>query len=98
MGASEKTMTLDGKLTEEQVKQKFYDRQEEDRDYYGTDPYNGSFSTFNGIVFCVRTFTNEDEAVDYILEESKKWGPAIAAKYKVSETEFKWLIGGWAAE
>lgn len=97
MGASEKTMSLDGKLTEEQVKQRFYDRQQYDREEYGEDPYNGSFTTFDGIKFASKQFTNWQEARDYILDNTKKWGNALAVKVNEDEHDY-WLVGGWAAE
>lgn len=98
MGASEKTMTIKGELSFDEVKEIFYQRQEEDRDYYGRDPYNGSFTTFNGIKNCYRSFDHYNEAVDYILGNSEKWGEALAVKYKGTNNELKWLVGGWAAE
>lgn len=97
MGSCEKTMTLDGKLTEEQVKQKFYDLQEEDRDEYGRDPYNGSFSTMNGIKVTSKQFTDWNKATEYILDNTEKWGNALAVKVDADDHDY-WLVGGWAAE
>lgn len=98
MGACEKTMTLDGCLSFEQVKEIFKDRQEQDRYDYGNDSYNGSFTTFNGIKNCLRTFNSYNEAQSYILDNSEKWGYALAVNYMETNGVKKWLVGGWAAE
>lgn len=97
MGASSKFMSLNADLSKEQVEKIFEERQEEDRDYYGNDPYNGSWTTFCGIKFISKVFDTEDGAVDYILENAEKWGYALAVKVE-EPNNCSWLIGGWAAE
>lgn len=97
MGASDRFMTLDGNLSKEHVKEKFYERQEEDRYYYGNDAYNGSFTTFNGIEFKWQKYDDENDARTFILDKQEKWGPAFAVKVE-NENQNIWVVGGWAAE
>lgn len=72
MGASSRFMTLNGDLTKEQVKNSFYEKQENDRQEYGNNLYNGSFTTFCDIEFKNRSFSNESDAIDYILNKQEK--------------------------
>lgn len=96
MGAHELYMVLKGNLTENEVKNKFYERQENDLKEYGENPYNGSFSTFCGIDIKQLIFSSRLEAENYILNKSEKWEKALAVKI-LNEQEDFWLIGGWAA-
>lgn len=96
MGAHDIFMTVKGDKTEEEVKARYYERKEDDRDYYGNDPYNGTFSTLGGIDIRSLSFSTRDEAEEYILNKTDKWGNAIAVRV-INDAENYWLIGGWAA-
>ena len=97
MGACSKFMTLTGDLTKTQVMDRFYERKEYDREQYGNDPYNGSWSTFGDIEFMDGTWYDGPRAERFILDHTKKWGNALAVKVEEGCKCF-WLIGGWAAE
>ena len=82
MGAVLNMMTLDGKLTKEQVKKAFDTRCEADGYEYGHS-YSGSFSEFPGLDFTDCCFETEDEARDYVEQHGEKWEPAVAVRYKL---------------
>ena len=96
MGAHFLTMTVES-TDKETVRKEFRARQAEDEYEYGHNPYNGSFSTMDGIEFVAQTFTNEDDASDYLLTHSEKWGNALAVTVKEDNREPFTLIGGRAA-
>jgi len=97
MGACSKFMTLRGDLTKTQVMDRFYERQEDDREEYGNDPYNGSWTTFEDIEFIGGVWKDGPQAERYILDHAEKWGNALAVQVQ-EENKCFWLIGGWAAE
>lgn len=84
MGAVYNDMTLDGKLTKEQVLAIFNERREQDG-YDCGHSYSGSFSQFNGLKFTGREFLTADEAHDYVEGLDTKWGPAICVRHKKYE-------------
>jgi hypothetical protein len=96
MGAYELTMVLNGELTQDQVEKAYYERKQDDEYWHGCDPYNGTFTTMNGIKFRQRTFDSERDATEYILDNTEKWGDALAVKFTREGKTF-WLVGGWAA-
>jgi len=69
----------------------------EAQEEYGTDPYNGTISTTRGIGISSRVFSNENEAEEYVIDHTEKWGSVLAVKVKNDKQEF-WFVGGWAAE
>lgn len=84
MGAVYNDMTLDGKLTKEQVLAKFNERCEQDG-YDCGHSYSGSFSQFNGLKFTGKEFQTAEEAYNYINDLDTKWGPAICVRFKQFE-------------
>lgn len=89
MGATNIDMTLPGHLTREQVLQKFKAQQESDRIEYGTDAYNGSFSTIESLRFGAdlrnvegfkNPFASVSEATDFCLQHAQKWEFAVAVQ------------------
>lgn len=84
MGACYNDMTLDGKLTKEQVKAKFDDRCRQDGHDCGHS-YSGSFSQFNGLTFTGKVFETLDEAHDWVQDQDTKWGPALCVRHKAYE-------------
>jgi len=84
------------------VAEKFEQIQKKYREHYGTDHYNGTWSTMNGIRIItdpipqMSKWTNKKfRAVeDYILNNvAQKWEQAIAVK-----TPKGYFVVGWAAE
>ena len=64
---------------------------------YGHDCYNGTLSTCEGLSITGKTFVDESEARDYILDNTEKWGNALAVTIKGDKNSYT-LIGGWCAE
>lgn len=85
MGACFNDMTLDGKLTKEQVTAKFNERCEQDG-YECGHSYSGSFSQFDGLHFTGKEFDTVDEAYDWVVENGSKWGPAVCVRHKLYDT------------
>lgn len=83
MGACFHTEVFDGKLTPKELEKAYNDRVESLRDEYGSNAYNGTFSTLRGIhVETRRVFETQREADDYLDGVCEKWGNAVAVKYK----------------
>jgi hypothetical protein len=82
MGAHFHTEVFDGKLTPKQLEKAYNDRVENLRDEYGSNAYNGTFSTLHGIKVDARVFETQREADDYLDGVCEKWGNAVAVKYK----------------
>ena len=98
MGASFNTVTIDT-VNEKEVKERFIEIWEEARDYYGSNPYSGSFATLQKDVNFKRiTFASCSEAEDYLCENQEKWGKAMAVIVKEGNKAPYTLLGGWCAE
>lgn len=83
MGSHSISTSWDGKLTPEQVRQKFSVLLADDRHENGHGGYTGSWGTMNGISFPrVDTFPTQEAAEDYCLNNTSKWDNAMAVKYK----------------
>ena len=82
MGACFHTEVFDGKLTPKELEKAYNDRVESLRDEYGSNAYNGTFSTLHGITVGNRVFETQREADDYLDGVCEKWGNAVAVKYK----------------
>jgi hypothetical protein len=82
MGACFHTEIFDGKLTPKELEKAYNDRVENLRDEYGSNAYNGTFSTLHGITVGNRVFETQREADDYLDGVCEKWGNAVAVKYK----------------
>ena len=104
MGACSISMTVKGDATREEVMQAFRNRQDSDRSYWlcehddDGDGYTGDFQTVSTVKFADKEFENEDEAMDYCLDNAQKWTNVIAVKVKASEIDPYWLVAGWGAE
>jgi len=79
------------------IEKKFREIVEECIYEYGHDSYNGTFSTMSGVSVVNRTFSNRDNAEEYIIDKAEKWGDALAVTVKEEGKEPYTLIGGWAA-
>jgi len=83
MGACFVTEVFDGKFTPKELEKAYNNRVEDLRSEYGSNAYNGTFSTLHGIhVEKSRVFQTQREAEDYLDGTCEKWGDAIAVKYK----------------
>jgi hypothetical protein len=97
MGAWNVHTQFDGSLSHTALRKQFADLQARLTREFGTDPYNGTFSTCNGLaIHDRRVFTNEEEAMNYTLDHTDKRGPAVAVPLERDGTRV-WLLGGWAA-
>lgn len=65
----------------------------------GTDSYSGSIATTDGLTVRVYepVIMSRSEAEDVAEDETRKWGPAVATKYKENEAE-RWLVAALCAE
>ena len=98
MGAELVTRKIDS-VDSKEVKKQYSEMWEEARDYYGSNPYSGSFATLdrNNICFKYQTFNSKREGEDFIAENSDKWGSPIAVVIKEGNNIPYTLIGGWCA-
>jgi hypothetical protein len=87
MGACFHTEVFDGKLTPKELEKAYNSRVEDLRSEYGSNAYNGTFSTLHGIHVETRVFETQREADDYLDGVCEKWGSAIAVKYKDRRAE-----------
>lgn len=96
MGACNIELVFDGDLLTNQVKEKVRDQRESDRIQYGTDGYNGSWSTIPDVRFPTNDiFDDYAAAEDYCLDKAQKWEYAVAVRYHEGDKTM-WLISGWA--
>lgn len=88
MGAVFLCEVVDGKLTEKELEKWFVDRVDECRDEYGSNAYNGTFSTLRGLRITQNVFNTQQEAYDYLDKNTEKWGSAVAVKFKDTRARF----------
>ena len=95
MGATDKYFTLDGGLTEDQVRQEWETKYESERVEYGTDPYSGSLATCDYFSVFNKSFENQSEALDWCYENvDKRTAAAIKYRKKEQESTAKPTFGG----
>jgi hypothetical protein len=82
MGACYNDMTLDGKLSKEEVAAEFNDKCRQAGYDSGRGGYSGSFYEFSGLVFHDNEFDTRDEAYMYVTEHAQKWGAAVCVRFK----------------
>lgn len=101
MGAHNVEARFSGQLTATQLREAFHALQERLTVEYGTNPYNGTFATCNGlIVDGDGPWASAQEAGEYALERAQKWGPAVAVQVLRQTPEGsvrEWHVHGWAA-
>jgi len=98
MGSHSLEMEIKAKNSE-QLKKKFYKIKDQCTREYGTDPYNGTWSTIPGVKIIsdpfpeMKSWTKKKKykVIDYLLNHSEKWENALAVK-----TRNSYLIAGWA--
>ena len=96
MGAHNVNATFSGKLTPDQLRKAYFTMCEDLRDEYGTDPYNGTFSTIADLrIETDKVFDSFDEADKYCLEHAQKWEFAVAVRYKhIEKKRSPWTFDG----
>jgi hypothetical protein len=87
MGACFVTTAFDGKLTAQQLTQAYDSHVENLRHEHGSNPYNGTFSTLNGISVENQVFNTQTEAENYLESRCAKWENAVAVRFKHSTQE-----------
>ena len=97
-GSSNIGFRLPGNMTIQEVKKAFQERHARDIVEYGTDAYNGSWSTIQYVKVIDKVYETQNEASDYCLDNAEKWEYAIAVKYKGEDGEIYWNVEGWCAE
>ena len=97
MGACFNYETWDGKLTRQQVLSKYKDFVSRLQVEYGTDAYNGTFTTCTGLRIPTATpYHSFDEAYKWVSENAEKWSYALAIKYHdvVEKPKIECTYGG----
>lgn len=82
MGSCFNEQVWDGTLTDTQVAEEYRKYVEQCQIEYGTDAYNGTFSTLPNIQIDKRVFNNHEEARVHVMNNTRKWENALAVKYK----------------
>lgn len=94
MGGHSVSARFDGRLTRPQLEREYDKMVEELRVEYGTDPYNGTFSTCSGLTILDEVFDTGREAEDWILERATKWEDALAVRVRNVEKKTKGFTYG----
>lgn len=74
----------------------FADQQAEARYMNGHGGYTGSVAECAGIEATRERFDSRQAARDWLLENARKWGPALAVRLGASG-ENRWLVGAWCS-
>jgi hypothetical protein len=82
MGACFVTETFDGNLSPSELEKQYDSRVAELLSTYGSDPYNGTFTTLTGLKIERLVFETQADASDYLHKRCTKWGNAVAVRYK----------------
>jgi hypothetical protein len=86
MGSHSAETHFDGTLTKDQLVKQYNSHVADLTREYGTDPYNGTLSTCNGLEVSDKVFDTYKQAMDYILDNTSKWESAMAVKCKNIKT------------
>jgi len=91
MGSCFNYTVFDGILTESQLKTEFSDYKDEQGHQHGHGAYSGTLATTRGLEVERKCFPTEYEAHQYIMDNTNKWGNALAVQFndkkKVTEKE-----------
>lgn len=88
MGACFNSVTFDGSLTSSELIKKYNEYIEELQSEHGSNAYNGTLTTCNGLdVNTTKIFDSYEEADSYIADTQQKWEAALAVKYREKSTE-----------
>jgi hypothetical protein len=97
MGACFQMMTVPGDTIRNDVMKRFAEVQAQCTREYGTNPYNGTWSTCNGLRFENKTFDNVADAEEWLADRASKWDDALCVTAKWGSGTV-WVIGAWCAE
>jgi len=86
MGSSYEEMTLED-MSVDKVQQRWGEIKHQCAAEYGTDAYNGTFSTIQSLQVVTQTFDDIEAARDYVAENAQKWEYAIAVRFKASKEQ-----------
>jgi len=93
MGAS----SYEDEIKVDDIQAWFKDAWQNDRDYYGSNPYSGSLATLSGIRIVPDPFITEpwteDKKQNYLLDMAEKREDLLAVKANGS-----YIVAGWLAE
>lgn len=79
------------------LKKKFIEWQDQDKHENGHS-YSGGIGMAEGLQINPVTLTSYADAEDFLDNHAKKFGPAIAIKYKYDDGLVYWMIGAVCAE
>lgn len=82
MGSCFNEQVWDGTLTDTQVAEEYRKYVEQCQIDYGTDAYNGTFSTLPRIQIDKKVFDNHEAARVHVMNNARKWENALAVKFK----------------
>ena len=96
MGAS----SYQDEIKTDDIQAWFKDAWQNDRDYYGSNPYSGSLATLSGVRIVPDPFITEpwtedkkQRVMDYLLDMAEKREDLLAVKANGS-----YIVAGWLAE
>ena len=75
----------------EAVKKRFDDSAEQSR-YEDGHLYSGGIGMMHSIAKWVNGDRTQEQAVDFLMENHKKWDDAMAVQFQDG-----WVVGGWAS-
>jgi hypothetical protein len=86
-------------MPRDELNKKFVEAMRRAAYMYGHGGYTGTIAEkrYEPVEFHDRQFSTRQEAVDYLLTENDKWGPAFAVSFIVGG-EKRWLFGGWCSD
>ena len=83
MGSQFHSTEFDGKLTKSELTREYNLLVAEERYEYGRDPYSGTFATLQGGLRIEESiFDSSSEAMDYVDNNTDKYGSALAVRYR----------------
>lgn len=87
MGACFNSESFDGTLNDAGLTRAYNARVRDLTEEFGTDAYNGTFSTLRGLTVSDKLFDSYQEAETYVADNTAKWENALAVKYKDTNKE-----------
>ena len=64
---------------------------------HGHGGYTGSWAEVDGVKTSSLVFDTKDQAEEHCIENTDKWGPALAVKFRDEKGEERWFVGAFAA-
>jgi len=100
MGANYVELKLKG--SHQQVRKLFESAQDDDR-YENGHCYSGGIGMARGLKFVSKSFTDEREAAEWIMDHAQKWEEALAVRigeggqWSTDDEKQVYLIGAWCS-